>query len=173
MGKNKTASSKPVRTKGNLKPSNSDRSSEFLLRNASASNFSNIGITGDPTLTTTHVSVLPMVAGFSSSLLPMDNDATAATMDPDFLAVLRRLEKRNCATKQKALDAFIALLKEEGNKSEELILTSVLPFWPRLYNCLSVDDDRRVRELSQTAMHQLAKRIGRKLMSFLKEVSLS
>ncbi|VDN49613.1 unnamed protein product, partial [Dibothriocephalus latus] len=114
----------------------------------------------------------------------MDQDPTAALLDADFLAVLRRLDKRNSATKQKALTTLIDLLRElkepettgapqEYVKSEDSIVSSVLPFWPRLFNSLSADDDRRVRELAQVAMHELARRVGRKLMPFLKEVVVS
>ncbi|KAL5106350.1 E3 ubiquitin-protein ligase listerin [Taenia crassiceps] len=176
MGKGKNTSSQKIRTKGNVKPSSSDRSTEFLQRNA----FSGVGTApGFGFLSTQSNAQSPMSAQTSaigfSSLLPLDQDPTAAHLDSDFLASLRRIEKRNSATKQKALDALITLLydKNEGGeyiKSENVVAASILPFWPRLYNSLTHDEDRRVRELSQVVMHALANRLGRKLGPYLKEV---
>uniref|UniRef100_A0A5K3EQN1 E3 ubiquitin-protein ligase listerin n=1 Tax=Mesocestoides corti TaxID=53468 RepID=A0A5K3EQN1_MESCO len=175
MGKGKNASTQKTRTKGNVKPSNSDRSSDFLQRNVFPDgNLSGINlILGDVTTQCPTEPNSPNVG--LSSLLPHDQDPIAATLDSDFLSSLRRLEKRNCATKQKALDNLIFLLRQKNGdgeyfKSVDVITASVLPYWPRLYNTLSYDDDRRVRELTQIVMHALAKRIGRKLGSCLKEV---
>ncbi|VDM33437.1 unnamed protein product [Hydatigera taeniaeformis] len=175
MGKGKNTPNQKPRTKGNVKPSSSDRSTEFLQRNA----FSVVGTTQNFGIFSIQSNVQsqmsPTVAVGFSSLLPLDQDPTAATIDTDFLASLRRLEKRNSATKQKALDTLITLLHEHNKdgdyvKSEDVIVASVLPFWPRIYNSLTHDDDRRVRELSQVVMHALAKRLGRKLSPYLKEI---
>lgn len=179
MGKGKSTSSQKIRTKGNVKPSSSDRSTEFLQRNAP----SGVGATPGFGFLSIQSNAQPLMSaqtsamGFSS-LLPLDQDPTAATLDTDFLAALRRLEKRNSATKQKALDTLITLLHDQNEdgeyvKSEDVVAASVLPFWPRLYNTLTHDEDRRVRELSQVVMHALAKRLGRKLGPYLKEVVVS
>ncbi|EUB62345.1 RING finger protein [Echinococcus granulosus] len=179
MGKGKNTPNQKLRTKGNVKPSSSDRSTEFLQRNV----FSGVGATPAFGFIYSQSNVQPPMsshtsAGGFSSLLPLDQDPTAATLDTDFLAALRRLEKRNSATKQKALDTLITLLHDQNEdgeyeKSEDVVVASVLPFWPRLYNSLTHDEDRRVRELSQVVMHALAKRLGRKLGPCLKEVAVS
>lgn len=181
MVKNKNVAQTKARIKGNAKPSNSDRAAEFLQRNTFFG--TNVFLEGSPN--NEHPSQLPTsFTGDSetkmqfppvafSSLLPHDQDPVAATLDVDFLAVLRRLEKRNGATKQKALAALKSLLDDKEAKSEDIITSSVLPFWPRLYNSLACDDDRRVRELAQVAMHCVARRIGRKLGPCLKEVVVS
>lgn len=176
MGKGKNNSTQKTRTKGNVKPSNSDRASEFLQRNVSSGSGLIIALS-------THDSVSLMASASSppnafSSLLPLDKDPLAATMDYDFLNVLRRLEKRSPATRQKALDHLTCLLLSKNSegayvKSEDVISTSILPFWPRLFNNLACDEDRRVRELSQVAMHALAKRLGRRLSPCLKEIIIT
>ncbi|VDK41025.1 unnamed protein product [Taenia asiatica] len=179
MGKGKNTPSQKIRTKGNVKPSSSDRSTEFLQRNA----FSGVeptpsfGFLSSQSNAQPPISAQTSALGFSS-LLPLDQDPTAATLDTDFLASLRRLEKRNSTTKQKALDTLITLLHDQNEageyvKSEDVIAASVLPFWPRLYNSLTHDEDRRVRELSQVVMYAVAKRLGRKLGPYLKEVVVS
>ena len=176
MVKSKNSSNQKVRTKGNIKPSSSDRASEFLQRNVFPGTgiVSNLGFHSGPITTS---APQPNSGGFSS-LLPLDQDIAAASIDADILATLRRLEKRNSATKQKALDTLKSLLcdqiaNSEYLKSEDVIAASVLPFWPRLYSSLAFDDDRRVRELSQVVMHELAKRLGRRLAPFLKEIVVS
>nr|VZI19728.1 unnamed protein product [Spirometra erinaceieuropaei] len=190
MAKGKVASSSrsQPRTKGNLKPSSSDRAAEFLQRNAAPNAAAAAAATVGGLVSAFIPPVQTGVVGDVGTptfptLLPMEQDPTAALLDADFLATLRRLDKRNSATKQKALTTLIDLLREvkesatpdaeEYVKSEESIVSSVLPFWPRLFNSLCADDDRRVRELAQVAMHEVARRVGRKLMPFLKEVVVS
>ncbi|KAM7536797.1 hypothetical protein Aperf_G00000081614 [Anoplocephala perfoliata] len=175
MGKGKDKSAQKVRTKGNVKPSNSDRASEFLRRNLTSGVGSESLVTFLTSDSASLTSSTSSPQNAFSSLLPLDQDPLAATMDSDFLNVLRRLEKRSAATKQKALDNLISLLREENGeenyvKSKDVISASVLPFWPRLFNKLACDEDRRVRELSQVAMHAIAKRLGRKLSPCLKEI---
>ena len=42
---------------------------------------------------------------------------------------------------------------------------SLIPFWPRIYNALSMDSDRKVRELTQQAMLLLVKPERKKLLA--------
>ena len=42
---------------------------------------------------------------------------------------------------------------------------ALIPFWPRIYNALSMDSDRKVRELTQQAMLQLVKPERKKLLA--------
>ncbi|VDL19980.1 unnamed protein product [Hymenolepis diminuta] len=178
MAKGKCNPTQKVRTKGNVKPSSSDRASEFLQRNILSGSGSELLASlssYDSSIPLGHTSTSQSAF---STLLPLDQDPVASTMDSDFLNALRRLEKRSAATKQKALDNLIDLLRAKSDdghfiKSEDVISASVLPFWPRLFNSLACDEDRRIRELSQIAMHALAKRLGRKLSPSLKEIIIT
>ena len=42
---------------------------------------------------------------------------------------------------------------------------ALIPFWPRIYNALSMDTDRKVRELTQQAMLQFVKPERKKLLA--------
>ncbi|KAH8020974.1 hypothetical protein HPB51_011030 [Rhipicephalus microplus] len=120
MGGNKKA----PRTKGNTRPSSSGRSAQLL----SASGAS--GLTG--------------FVGFSSlsrdcpAYIPPTGqhviDDADSSVDSDFRMVMRKLTKRDQTTRLKALQELLDLVKE---KDVELV-KGALPFWPRLYNKLSL-----------------------------------
>ncbi|XP_078698353.1 E3 ubiquitin-protein ligase listerin-like isoform X4 [Branchiostoma floridae x Branchiostoma belcheri] len=145
-GKNKQ------RTKGNVRPSSSGRMAELMSRVSSGdSGFVGFGaMSGD-------LGYVPAAQG------PEDIDAT---VDPEFRMVLRKLSKRDVTTKLKAIQEFGGLCKE---RSEEAV-KGALPYWPRLYNRIAVDHDRRVREASQVAFQQLVLKVGRSLAPHLKHV---
>ncbi|VDO03935.1 unnamed protein product [Rodentolepis nana] len=178
MPKGKCNTTHKVRTKGNFKPSNSDRASEFLQRNILSGSGSGLLVSLSTYDAASTLALTSASQSAFSTLLPLDQDPVALTIDSDFLNVLRKLEKRSGATKQKALDTLIDLLRSKADdvhfvKSEDVISASVLPFWPRLFNDLACDEDRRVRELSQIAMHSIAKRLGRKISPCLKEIVIT
>ncbi|KAL3197742.1 hypothetical protein MRX96_044757 [Rhipicephalus microplus] len=145
MGGNKKA----PRTKGNTRPSSSGRSAQLL----SASGAS--GLTG--------------FVGFSSlsgdcpAYIPPTGqhviDDADSSVDSDFRMVMRKLTKRDQTTRLKALQELLDLVKE---KDVELV-KGALPFWPRLYNKLSLDNDRRVREATHRVHELICQRVRRDL----------
>ena len=84
-------------------------------------------------------------------------------VDNQFMVVLKKLSKRDSRSKVKALQEFIALCKSKDADCTK----SILPFWPCIYNKLTVEDDRRVREASQHALCALVTAVGREIAPYL------
>ncbi|RTG81350.1 E3 ubiquitin-protein ligase listerin [Schistosoma bovis] len=176
-GKKKTTTHKP-RVKENSKPSSSDKATRFLVEQTGG-----LGVPLTCLLDTKLQSVMlntdelktESCQGKLTGFVPILQDPDASGLDTQLLNILRRLEKRDSVTKQKALREFYELLKPESNKSECISVSTssivaVLPFWPRIYHRLSFDGDRKVRELVQTTMHALASRVGKDLGPYLKQI---
>lgn len=117
----------------------------------------------------------PKFTGF----VPIFQDPDASNLDIRLLNVLKRLEKRDSMTKKKSLFDFLELLKNhlsdaksDGSESvlEKEALVAILPFWPRIYSNLSLDADRKVRELNQSVMHTLALCVKGEIAVYLKQV---
>lgn len=64
------------------------------------------------------------------------------------------------------MQEFATLCQE----AELSIIESVLSFWPRLYCTLSIDIDHRVREAAQLAHATVAKRVGKGIVIYLKQL---
>lgn len=145
MGGNKKA----PRTKGNVRPSSSGRSAQ-LLSATGAAGLS--GFVGFSSLSTESPAYIPPTGQHVID----DGDST---VDSDFRMVMRKLTKRDQTTRLKALQELLDLVKE---KDVELI-KGALPFWPRLYNKLSLDNDRRVREATHRVHELICQRVRRDL----------
>ncbi|XP_077539719.1 E3 ubiquitin-protein ligase listerin [Haemaphysalis longicornis] len=145
MGGNKKA----PRTKGNVRPSSSGRSAQ-LLSATGAAGLS--GFVGFSSLSSESPAYIPPTGQHVID----DGDST---VDSDFRMVMRKLTKRDQTTRLKALQELLDLVKE---KDVELI-KGALPFWPRLYNKLSLDNDRRVREATHRVHELICQRVRRDL----------
>ena len=133
------------RTKGNTKAASSARSAQQLG--------DNVGFVGFGTST-------------ESGFVPLLQGADVDDGVPgDFRLALRKMHKKDVTTKVKALQEFIELAE---NSDGEPTMTAVLPYWPSVYNKLASDTDRRVRELSHTALSLVIKGVGRALAPHLK-----
>uniref|UniRef100_A0A5K4FFC6 E3 ubiquitin-protein ligase listerin n=2 Tax=Schistosoma mansoni TaxID=6183 RepID=A0A5K4FFC6_SCHMA len=176
-GKKKMTAHKP-RVKENSKPSSSDKATRFLVEQTGG-----LGVPLTCLLDTKLQSVrinsgelkTESCQGKLTGFVPILQDPDASGLDTHLLNILKRLEKRDSVTKQKALREFCELLKPESNKSvcisvSTSSIVAVLPFWPRIYHRLSFDEDRKVRELVQTTMHALASRVGKDLGPYLKQI---
>lgn len=75
------------------------------------------------------------------------------------------MSKKDVTTKTKALQEFITLCDQNTVDA----LKVVLPFWPRIYGRLALDDDQRVREYVQKANYSFVNKLGRESAPFLKE----
>ncbi|XP_013385834.1 E3 ubiquitin-protein ligase listerin [Lingula anatina] len=139
------------RTKGNVRPSSSGRAAELLA----ASSGGNVhGFVGFQTLSG-DLGYVPAAGA---------TDEADSSVDPDFRMVLRKLSKRDTTTKLKALQEFSVLCKEKDTE----VVKSVLPYWPRLYNKIALDNDRRVREAAQHAFEQLLLKVKKSIAPHLK-----
>ncbi|XP_064473066.1 E3 ubiquitin-protein ligase listerin-like [Ornithodoros turicata] len=136
---------KGQRTKGNARPSSSGRSAELL----SASGTGLTGFVG--------------FGGLAGDYVPPTGQHTGddvdASVDSDFRLVLRKLTKRDNTTRLKALQELVDVIREKDADA----VKGALPFWPRLYNKLAVDNDRRVREATHRAHEQLCLKVKRNL----------
>ncbi|XP_078471670.1 E3 ubiquitin-protein ligase listerin isoform X1 [Lampetra planeri] len=163
-GKNKQ------RTKGNVRPSSSARAAELLARDVgSVPGFLGFGgatsdIVFGAATSDLRIGALTSELGFVPAVQGAED--VENVVDPDFRLVLRKLSKRDTTTKLKAMQEFGAMCKEKDVD----VVKAILPYWPRLYNKISTDLDRRVREAAQVAMQQLASRVRRALAPHLKAV---
>ncbi|XP_072178286.1 E3 ubiquitin-protein ligase listerin-like [Diadema setosum] len=140
------------RTKGNVRPSSSGRAAELLAREGGG----HVGFVGFSSMSG-DLGYVPTSIGFE------DQDTG---LDEDFRMVLRKLSKKDVVTKLKAIQEFQGLCTE---KDEDAIL-SMLPHWPRLYNRLSMDHDKRVREATQQMFCKVVQRAGRNLAPHLRAI---
>ncbi|GAA28805.2 E3 ubiquitin-protein ligase listerin [Clonorchis sinensis] len=172
-GKKKTGHAQP-RTKDNLKPSSSEKAAQFLVNQTGGLGLPfpllSVSAAKRATSSATDSDQLGRITGF----VPVPQDPDAVGLDSRLLNILRRLEKRDSVTKQKALREFYELLKATGEQSSSDLETSAvvatLPFWCRIYTRLSSDPDRKVRELLQMSMSVLAARVGREIGPYIKQI---
>nr|XP_039266138.1 E3 ubiquitin-protein ligase listerin-like [Styela clava] len=143
MGKKK---GQQQRTKGNVLPSSSVRSADLLMKGSGQGLF--------PSSPSSGLGNIPELAGLDS------------IANVEFRTVLKKLYKRDVTTKLKALVEFADLCR--SCKQHEVL--TVLPYWPRVYNKLFEDNDRRVREHAQNAMNAIAEAAGKNLALQLKNI---
>ncbi|XP_029649039.1 E3 ubiquitin-protein ligase listerin [Octopus sinensis] len=143
------------RTKGNVRPSNSSQAAQLLSESGTTTQ----GFIGFGS-TTTDMGYVPVV--------DLDHSADMA-LDADLRLVLRKLSKKDSITKIKALQEFNALIKDKECKDAK----AVLPYWPRIYSKISMDDNHRVREAAQQSMAVLAGSLHRELAPHLKKLMAS
>lgn len=118
----------------------------------------------------THCGDVPL-PGFASpatgaSDMPEEIDAS---IDSNYQIVLRKMSKKDPITKVKALQEFAELV----NTSEIETVSSILPFWPRLYILLSTDVEHRVREASQQAQAAVSLKCGKNIAPYLRQLAPS
>nr|XP_033798276.1 E3 ubiquitin-protein ligase listerin isoform X2 [Geotrypetes seraphini] len=143
---------KKQRTKGNVQPSSSGRAAELLARESgTVPGFIGFGASQSD------LGYVPAVQG---------SEDIDSLVDADFRMVLRKLSKRDVITKLKAVQEFGAMCKEREVEN----VKGVLPYWPRNYCKISLDNDRRVREATQLAFHQLILKVKKNLAPYLKSI---
>ncbi|ESO83676.1 hypothetical protein LOTGIDRAFT_133152, partial [Lottia gigantea] len=135
------------RVKGNLKPSSS---SQAALLMGQSTGFIGFGGQSSP-------SFVPL----SSMLEDVDS-----SLDADVRLVLRKLSKKDSTTKIKALQELSDLSQQKDTE----VLKSMLPFWPRLYNRLSMDVDCKVREAVNNTFLVVSVRVGKEIAPYLKSI---
>ncbi|XP_076824232.1 E3 ubiquitin-protein ligase listerin-like [Clavelina lepadiformis] len=146
MGRQKGQSQ---RTKGNVRPSNSGRAANRFSENQGFVGFSSLS--GD-------LGYVPVMKS-----LEEDNDVA---IDADFRVTLCKLYKKDITTKLKALAEFNDLCQSKDTSD----VISILPYWARIYNKLSFDCDRRIRESIQNAVQKLSQYAGKDIAPYLKDI---
>lgn len=176
MGGKKKGTGAQQRTKDNLKPSSSEKAAQFLIQQTgglglpSTLSGTDLFVTVPSNLNESTELIAPLKV---SGLIPVLQDPDASGLEPRLLNTLKRLEKRDSVTKQKALRELIDILSCTVSDNVLFLDTScviaILPFWPRIYCRLAVDENRKVRELVQSAMYRVAERVGRELGPYIKQ----
>lgn len=110
--------------------------------------------------------------GGLTSLLPnlsisTISDVDMKNIDSKFHLVLKKMNKKDCTTKCKALQEFIELCRN----SEASSIESLLSFWARIYGQLANDIEHKVRETTQLAHAAVVKRVGKNIAVHLKQLA--
>ncbi|KAJ3162603.1 listerin E3 ubiquitin protein ligase 1 [Geranomyces variabilis] len=136
---------KDRRVKGNLQPAASSRAADLLANGSAAFGF--------PT-------------GSEAPAFGASSDWELNNAAPEVKVLFKRLAKRDNTTRVKALEELSAYIAEAGVES----VSSLLPAWPKTYNRLSADADRRVRETTGAVHLGLVNKVRKQLAPHLKEL---
>lgn len=121
----------------------------------------------------THCGDVPVLPGFAASSVSGACDTMPdeidSSIDSNYQIVLRKMSKKDPITKVKALLEFAELV----STSEMETVSSILPFWPRLYLLLSTDVEHRVREASQQAQAAVSLKCGKNIAPYLRQLAPS
>ncbi|ODM98607.1 E3 ubiquitin-protein ligase listerin [Orchesella cincta] len=189
MGKD----SKHQRTKGGVQPSSASRTAELLEKaGASAQPLTFLAAAAElrQEFSAFSNAVLPTINSGS----PVHNSILANVLidddlPPEVRLIFRKLQKKDATTKIKALAELSQLLdststneKDESSsggddgsgdtKTEDPQELSkiILPQWSKCFPKLTVDDSRKVRELTQSTHANICKTVGRNLAPYLKQL---
>ncbi|KAI9704618.1 MAG: hypothetical protein M1820_005531 [Bogoriella megaspora] len=92
--------------------------------------------------------------------------------DTNIVVAFKNLAKKDGTTKAKALEELHAYTKaKEETKSD--IEDGILQAWSKVYPRLSIDSDRRVRQLSHTFQGRLSIACGKRTATYLPKVAAS
>ncbi|KAI8590150.1 hypothetical protein BDZ88DRAFT_461208 [Geranomyces variabilis] len=136
---------KDRRVKGNLQPAASSRAADLLANGSAAFGF--------PT-------------GSEAPAFGASSDWELNNAAPEVKVLFKRLAKRDNTTRVKALEELSAYIAEAGVEN----VSSLLPAWPKTYNRLSADADRRVRETTGAVHLGLVNKVRKQLAPHLKEL---
>ncbi|XP_022127578.2 uncharacterized protein LOC111001844 [Pieris rapae] len=138
------------RTKNNARPSSSGRSAELL----------NNVINTDSTFGA--LSTGKMVPALFPTMTPIIDNI----LSNEFILAFKKLNKKDPITRIKALQELLELI----NKSDIEEVVAALPNWTVFYLMLTVDNDRKVRELTQACNGAIFSRIGRRAAPHLRRL---
>ncbi|KAL1859480.1 hypothetical protein Daus18300_009625 [Diaporthe australafricana] len=106
----------------------------------------------------------------SLSYLSEDPDLSSLS-DPNIVVSFKNLLKKDNTTKSKALADLIQYTQAHPNEADGGVEEPVLEAWVRLYPRMSIDNDRRVRELSHTLQFELLKSARKRMERNLPKVA--
>ncbi|TPX62997.1 hypothetical protein PhCBS80983_g00179 [Powellomyces hirtus] len=135
---------KDRRVKGNLQPAGSSRAADLL---ASGTSF------GFP-------------AAVDAPAFGASGDWELNNAAAEVKVLFKRLSKRDNTTRVKALEDLSTYVAEAEVES----VNEFLPAWPKTYNRLSTDADRRVREMTGNVHLALVNKVRKQLAPHLKEL---
>ncbi|POS74868.1 hypothetical protein DHEL01_v206744 [Diaporthe helianthi] len=109
-------------------------------------------------------------SGGSLSYLSEDPDLSSLS-DPNIVISFKNLLKKDSTTKSKALADLIQHTQAHPYEADGGVEEAVLEAWVRLYPRMSIDNDRRVRELSHTLQFELLKSARKRMERNLPKVA--
>ncbi|RZC42281.1 E3 ubiquitin-protein ligase listerin [Asbolus verrucosus] len=145
-GKHKQAQ----RIKNNARPSSSGRSAELLASSSQVPQFSSVK----------EIRFIP------PTLSLMKTEEFDSSVSPAFQIVFKKMNKKDCTTKLKALQEFADLI----SNSEAEAVKTILAFWATLYGILAIDTDHRIREAAHNAHHQVILKDKKIIAPYLKQL---
>ncbi|EEZ97459.2 E3 ubiquitin-protein ligase listerin isoform X2 [Tribolium castaneum] len=145
-GKHKPAQ----RIKNNARPSSSGRSAELLASSSQVPQFAAVK----------EIRFVP------PTLSLLKTEEFDSSVSPAFQIVFKKMNKKDCTTKLKALQEFCDLIAS----SEAEAVKTILAFWATLYSILATDTDHRVREAVHNAHHQIILKDKKMIAPFLKQL---
>lgn len=106
----------------------------------------------------------------SLSYLSEDPDLSSLS-DPNIVVSFKNLLKKDNTTKSKALADLIQYTQAHPNETDGGVEEAILEAWVRLYPRMSIDNDRRVRELSHTLQFELLKSARKRMERNLPKIA--
>ncbi|KAG8167355.1 hypothetical protein KVR01_003044 [Diaporthe batatas] len=106
----------------------------------------------------------------SLSYLSEDPDLSSLS-DPNIVVSFKNLLKKDNTTKSKALADLIQYTQAHPNETDGGVEEAILEAWVRLYPRISIDNDRRVRELSHTLQVELLKSARKRMERNLPKIA--
>lgn len=114
--------------------------------------------------------------GFSSSIggsylsYLAEPPSLAAVQDPNVIVSLKNLLKKDPTTKSKALDELVAFAQAHPFEQDGGVDKAILLVWVQLYPRTSIDNSRRVRELSHLLQLELLKSARKRMEKHIPSV---
>ncbi|CAH8497357.1 unnamed protein product [Dicrocoelium dendriticum] len=96
-------------------------------------------------------------------------DLDSRNLDDRLLDILKRLDKPDVTTRQKALRDLSSLLQYKDPLTFSVVI-AFLPYWSPVFCRLSEDADANVRKFTQMVMFRLVRRVYHELRPYLKQV---
>ncbi|RNA12496.1 E3 ubiquitin- ligase listerin [Brachionus plicatilis] len=134
-----------ARVKGNAKPSSSAKAAEMLTKVPNYSFGSDMPLIGKGTF---------LEESFDSNV------------DPDFRMLLRKLTKKDNLTKSKTLEELKNLI---DTKTQEDCI-NIVSYWAKSFTKLSIENDRKIRELCQQTHEKLCAKVNKHLAPHIKTI---
>lgn len=91
----------------------------------------------------------------------------SAISDPNVAVSFKNLSKKDSTTKAKALEDIQTYVSSSDQQIEEAVLEA----WVKVYPRLSIDSERRVRQLAQTLLGNIASKCGKRIARHMPKIA--
>ncbi|KAI9152149.1 E3 ubiquitin-protein ligase listerin [Paramyrothecium foliicola] len=109
-------------------------------------------------------------SGASSLSYLAEPPSFSAVSDPNVVVSLKNLLKKDSTTKAKALEDLLAYVQAHPFDKDGGVEEPVLDVWIQLYARISIDNSRRVRELSHVVQYELMKSARKRMEKHVPKV---